>query len=252
DEYQNALEDAVARHVARIAQLRQDYGLMVKEASRRHMELQQRRFAGARVDIPQLAPGLPPPGAGLPPLGSAAPLMSAPPSRASAAVASDQAHSHSQGQVNPNAYLKTLDVDAQAAMSNFATHPPNGTAHGIGALRLGSPSSPAGRLATPADAGTRASDFARLEAMHDKYMGRTRSLHEQGLSSRANEAVNWQHTFAACMGALAQHQSGALAHLASCVEEAEAWHAQQRTALAVSHEEVRTGGRAGSKHINSR
>lgn len=115
------------------------------------------------------------------------------------------------------------------------------TPHGIASLSLSTPSSPAGRhspAVPPPDVTARPTDFARLEAMHDKYMSRARSLHDQGLQSRASEVQHWQQTFAACMGALAQHQSASLAHLASCVEEAEAWHGQQRGALLSGHDEV--------------
>ncbi|GLC46279.1 hypothetical protein PLESTB_000994200 [Pleodorina starrii] len=252
EEYQNALEESVARHIARIAQLRQDYSLMVKEASRRHMELQQRRFSGAKVEVPPPAALQPP---SLPPLSPPVPTISSPPplplpgrsgaaaaaaasaSAAAAAVAQEQAASHGLGQVHPNAYLKTLDNGAASAMANYSTRPPS-TPNGISTLSLSSPATPAGRVTTPPDPNARGSDFHRLEAMHDKYMGRTRSLHEMGLASRANEVASWAQTFAACMGALAQHQSSSLAHLASCVEEAEAWHAAQRSALSAAHEEI--------------
>ncbi|KXZ51296.1 hypothetical protein GPECTOR_13g783 [Gonium pectorale] len=210
---------------------------MVKEASRRHMELQQRRFAGAKVDIPPVPPvSLP---SALPPL-SAGPTILAPPpvSHAAArAAAADQAQSHSLGQVNPNAYLKTLDNGAAAAMSPYSTRPLS-TPPAIQGLSLSSPASPAGRASTPPDPSARGSDFHRLENMHDKYMNRTRSLHESGLTSRTAEVASWAQTFAACMGALAQHQSSALAHLSACVEEVEAWHGQQRSGLATAHEEV--------------
>lgn len=78
------------------------------------MELQQRRFAGARVDIPQVAQQ---PIAGLPAL-SAQPQIVAPSAVPNGSLAasrsgnvstsSEQAGSHAMGQVNPNAYLRTL------------------------------------------------------------------------------------------------------------------------------------------------
>ncbi|GLI66116.1 hypothetical protein VaNZ11_009827 [Volvox africanus] len=251
EEYQNALEEMVSRHVARIAQLRQDYSLMVKEASRRHMELQQRRFAGAKVEVPQPAALQPP---SLPPLSPPVPSISIVPSfplpgksgaaaaaaasaAAAAAAAQEQAQSHSLGHVHPNAYLKTLDNGAASAMATYSTRPP-ATPNGISTLTLASTAPPPGRVTTPPDPNARGSDFHRLETMHEKYMSRTRSLHEQGLASRINEVASWAQTFAACMGALAQHQSSSLAHLASCVEEAEAWHSQQRSALSNAHDEI--------------
>ncbi|GFR44033.1 hypothetical protein Agub_g5190 [Astrephomene gubernaculifera] len=237
EEYQNVLEETVARHIARIAQLRQDYSLMVKEASRRHMELQQRRFAGAKVEIPQpstLQPATA--AAGLPPLPQGSPNIGAS-SKAAAHAAHEQAQSHTMGQVNPNAYLKTLDNGAAAAMSQYSTRPP-ATPTGIATLSIPPPATPVARISTPSDPNARGSDFHRLESMHEKYMNRTRSLHEQGLAARSGEVNSWSQTFAACMGALAQHQSAALAHLAACVEEAEAWHSQQRSALAVAHDEI--------------
>ncbi|EFJ41138.1 hypothetical protein VOLCADRAFT_107808 [Volvox carteri f. nagariensis] len=255
EEYQNALEEAVARHVARIAQLRQDYSLMVKEASRRHLELQQRRFAGAKVEVPQPAalqpPSLPPlsPPVSVPGITSNVPLLPLPGKSSAAAAAAhanavaaaaaqEQAQSHSLGQVHPNAYLKTLDNGAASAMANYSTRPPS-TPNALSSLTLANPPPTIGpRVTTPPDPNARGSDFHRLEAMHEKYMSRTRSLHEYGLASRASEVAAWAQTFAACMGALAQHQSSSLSHLAACVEEAEAWHAQQRSALSSAHEEI--------------
>ena len=53
------------------------------------------------------------------------------------------------------------------------------------------------------------------------------------------------------MAALAQHQSSALAHLSSCVEEAEAWHAQQRGALSAAHDEVMTEAERLSRQLEA-
>ncbi|KAG2438738.1 hypothetical protein HXX76_005283 [Chlamydomonas incerta] len=225
------------------------------------MELQQRRFAGAKVDIPQVAQQ---PAAGLPALSgqpqivapSAVPNGGLAASRSgnvsTSSAAYEQAGSHAMGQVNPNAYLKTLNTDAAAAMSQYNTRPLPATPGGIASLSISTPASPlTARLATPSEATARNSDFARLEAMHDKYMGRTKSQHEQGIAARINEVSSWQQTFAACMAALAQHQSGALSHLASCVEEAEAWHAQQRGAVGAAHDEVMTEAERLSRQLEA-
>ncbi|KAG2496644.1 hypothetical protein HYH03_005464 [Edaphochlamys debaryana] len=237
EEYQNAVEETVSRHVQRIAQLRVDYSLLIKEASRRHMELQQRRFAGAKVDIPPSSPSAV--GSPLPPLASqAAPAIVTPSVLPPGArlLAADQAQSHLLGQVQPNAFLRTLENGAASAMSQYATRPLT-TPAAIANLSISSPASPA-RLTTPSEAAARNSDFHRLETMHDKYMTRTRSLHEQGISARVGEVGNWQQTFAAIMGALAQHQQASLHHLASCVEEAESWHLGQRNSLAEAHGDI--------------
>lgn len=213
------------------------------------MELQQRRFAGAKVEVPPPTALQPPslPSFSMPvPAVSSVPALplpgrsSAAAAAAAAATAQEQAASHSLGHVHPNAYLKTLDNGAASAMANYSTRPPP-TPTSISTLSFNNPmpTAPgANRVTTPPDPNTRGSDFHRLEAMHDKYMSRTRSLHEQGLISRVSEVAAWAQTFAACMGALAQHQSSSLAHLAACVEEAEAWHAQQRSALVVANEEI--------------
>ncbi len=117
--------------MARIAQLRQDYSILLKEAARRHSELQQRRFSGALTALaarrtaasayatmpPPLTGGLPmsssagakvelptssPEAAPLPQLGASAPQPG------DAAGSATEPGPHAADSVQPKAYLRTL------------------------------------------------------------------------------------------------------------------------------------------------